>query len=90
MLYRELLTSELYKQRDDFQSFAGMQAEDLVDYLQILHGFQQTSSAEIEEKLSKQENSGAIPSAELDKYRIRLGKYSPHLSLAKTFWSKAK
>ncbi len=69
MLYRELLTSELYKQREDFQTFAGRQAGDLVDYLQILHGFQQTSSAEIEEKLSKQENSGAIPSAELDKYR---------------------
>ncbi len=69
MLYRELLTNELYKQRDDFQSFAETQAGDLVDYLQILHGFQQTSTAEIKEKLSKQENSGAIPSAELDKYR---------------------
>jgi hypothetical protein len=34
-----------------------------------LHEFQQTSSAEISEKLSKLENSGALPSTELDKHR---------------------
>jgi hypothetical protein len=69
MLYRELLTSELHNQRADFQRFAETQASDLIDYLHVLHELQQTPSAEINEKLSKRENSGALPSEELDKYR---------------------
>jgi hypothetical protein len=69
MLYRELLTSELHNQRADFQRFAETQASDLTAYLHILHELQQTSSAEIYEKLSRLENSGALPSAELDKHR---------------------
>ena len=57
MLYRELLTSELHNQRHDFQHFAETQASDLTAFLHILHELQQTASAEINEKLSKQENS---------------------------------
>ena len=69
MIHRELLTSELHKQRGDFQSFAETQAGDLVDYLHVLRELQQTSSAEINEKLGMRESSGAMPSAELDKHR---------------------
>lgn len=70
MIYRELLTSELHNQRADFQRFAQSQASDLTGYLHVLQQLQQTSSAEINEKLSKLESSGALPSAELDKFQI--------------------
>ena len=69
MLFRELLTSELHKQRTDFQRFAETQASDLTDYLRVLHELQQTSSAEILEKLNGRENTGALVSAELDKHQ---------------------
>jgi hypothetical protein len=69
MLYRELLTSELHKQRGDFQQFAETQAGDLVDYLHVLHELQQTSSAEINEKLRSRESSGALPSNEIDRHQ---------------------
>ncbi len=69
MLFRELLTSELHKQRTDFQRFAETQASDLTDYLHVLHRLQQTPSAEILAKLNGRENTGALVSAELDKYQ---------------------
>ncbi|MDQ6788569.1 MAG: DNA double-strand break repair nuclease NurA [Acidobacteriota bacterium] len=69
MLFRELLTNELHNQRADFQRFAESQASDLTAYLHVLRELQQTSSAEINEKLSKRENSGALPSAEIDKHQ---------------------
>jgi NurA domain len=69
MLFRELLTSELHNQRADFQRFAETQASDLTAYLHVLHQLQQTASAEINDKLTKLENTGAIPSIELDKYQ---------------------
>ena len=69
MLYRELLTAELHGQREDFQRFAETQASDLTAYLHILYGLQQTSSAEINEKLAKKENSGALLSDEIDRHR---------------------
>lgn len=69
MLYRELLTNELHNQRGDFQRFADSQAIDLKAYLHALSELQQTSSAEVLGKLSARENSGALPSAELDKHK---------------------
>ncbi len=69
MIHRELLTSELHNQRHDFQRFAETQASDLTAYLHVLHELQQTTSAEINEKLAKLENSGALPSAELDEHQ---------------------
>lgn len=69
MIHRELLTSELHNQRQDFQRFAESQASDLTTYLRVLQKLQQTSSAKINEILSKLENSGALTSAELDQYQ---------------------
>ncbi len=69
MLYRELLTNELQNQRNDFRSFAENQSSDLTAYLHVLYELQQTSSAEIDEKLAKRENTGAIVSPELDKHQ---------------------
>ncbi len=66
MLYRELLTNELDKQRDDFQRFAESQASDLTDYLHRLKQLNQTPYAEIQEKLTDK-NAGAIPSGELER-----------------------
>jgi len=64
MLYRELLTSELENQRDDFKRFALDRAKDLTEYLEKLARFCQTSYAEIAALLEGAENCGAIPSPE--------------------------
>ena len=66
MLFRELLTDELNKQREEFSQFARSQADDLDDYLQKLGRLSAKSHREIEEKLGKEENVGALPSEELD------------------------
>ncbi len=68
MLYRELLTNELDKQRDDFRRFADTQADDLADYQTKLNELNQTSLAEIIEKLANKD-AGAIPSDELERQR---------------------
>ncbi len=60
MLYRELLSSELHSQRQDFQRFAETQASDLTAYLHVLHELQQTSSAEVLEKLKRLEKFRCI------------------------------
>lgn len=65
MLYRELLTTELDKQRDDFQRFAASQAGDLESYIQKLHRLNQMLYAEIRQKLVSG-NACAIPSDELE------------------------
>lgn len=66
MLYRELLSNELHKQREDFARFAETQTSDLAEYLETLQKISNLSSAEIMEKISHTENSGAIPSEEFD------------------------
>ncbi|MGI8494428.1 MAG: DNA double-strand break repair nuclease NurA, partial [Pyrinomonadaceae bacterium] len=64
MLYRELLTTELDKQREDFQRFAESQAGDLKTYLAGLRLLSETDYAEICRKLADK-NAGALPSNEL-------------------------
>ena len=68
MLYRELLTNELDKQRDDFQRFAESQASDLKDYLHRLNELNQTAYAELQKKLTDK-NAGAIPSDEFERLK---------------------
>ncbi|MGI8786749.1 MAG: DNA double-strand break repair nuclease NurA [Pyrinomonadaceae bacterium] len=65
MLYRELLTTELDKQRDDFRRFAQSQASDLSEYLHKLKQLNETPFTEICKKLADK-NAGAIPSGELE------------------------
>ncbi|HEY0428540.1 MAG TPA: DNA double-strand break repair nuclease NurA [Pyrinomonadaceae bacterium] len=69
MLYRELLTDELNKQREEFARFAAEQTSDLGDYVQRLARLESFSHEEIAEALAGHENCGARPSAELDKAR---------------------
>ena len=64
MLYRELLTSELENQREDFRRFALEQTKDLTEYLEKLSRFCRRSYAEIAALLEGAENCGAIPSEE--------------------------
>ncbi len=68
MLYRELLTTELDKQRDDFRRFSQSQASDLTEYLHKLEQLNQTPYAEIQKRLADK-NAGAIPSDELDRLK---------------------
>ncbi len=70
MLFRELLTDELNKQREEFSQFARSQADDLDDYLQKLVRLSEKSHAEIEQKFATEENIGALPSAEFDAAKI--------------------
>ena len=62
MLYRELLTTELDKQRTDFQRFSATQSSDLTAYLEKLEKLCRTPSAEIGERLQNIEAPGALPS----------------------------
>lgn len=66
MLYRELLTNELDKQRADFQRFSDTQFSDLTAYLEKLENLCQMPSREIWTRLRDREAAGALPSAELD------------------------
>src|SRR5687767_11835302 len=65
MLYPELLTSELHKQREDFQRYASEQSSDLEFYLGALQRLELTDFAELEKNLSRFENVGARPADEL-------------------------
>src|SRR5215213_4838437 len=64
MLYRELLTTELENQREDFKRFALDQSKDLAEYLEKLARFCRTPYAEINALLERVENCGAVPSEE--------------------------
>lgn len=66
MLYRELLTVELNKQREEFTQFAQSQAGDLGDYVQKLTRFNEKSYAEIFAQLSDAHDCGAIASEEVN------------------------
>lgn len=67
MLYRELLTGALHNQREEFKNFAVAQESDLNYYLETLEKLSQISSVEVSQKISGNENAGAVPSEELDK-----------------------
>lgn len=68
MLYRELLTIELDKQREDFRRFAESQAGDLESYLGKLHLLTQTPYAEARQNLLSR-NAGAIPADEFERLK---------------------
>ncbi|CAN5768066.1 DNA double-strand break repair nuclease NurA [soil metagenome] len=67
MLYRELLTSELHNQREDFRRYALEQSSDLEFYFDALKKLGKENFAELEKNLFAHDNAGAIPADELDK-----------------------
>lgn len=66
MLFRELLTDEFNKQREEFRQFAKSQAGDLDDYVLKLSLFTEKSFAEIFRKLADAQDCGAITSEEIN------------------------
>lgn len=65
MLFRELLTDQLHKQREDFQRYAREQSGDLEFYLGALERLVAADYAELEKTMRENENAGAVPSLEL-------------------------
>lgn len=66
MLYRELLTDELNKQRAEFTRFAQSQAGDLDYYVGKLARFSEKSNAEVSGILDDCADCGAMPSEEMN------------------------
>ena len=66
MLYKELLTDELKKQREDFQVYAREQAIDLTFYLNALRELETIDFSALQTKLANFANIGAIPAEELN------------------------
>ena len=66
MLYKELLTDELKKQREDFQIYAREQATDLDFYFKNLRELEELNFAELQTRLAQFENVGARPAEELN------------------------
>lgn len=66
MLFRELLTDELNRQREDFTRFAKSQAGDLDDYVRKIGRFAGKSYAEIFGILGDCGDCGAMPSEEMN------------------------
>ncbi|MBS1795625.1 MAG: DNA double-strand break repair nuclease NurA [Acidobacteria bacterium] len=69
MLFKELLTDELNRQREEFRQFARSQAGDLEFYADELERFGAIDYAEIRRKLGEQYDCGALPSEELARAR---------------------
>ena len=67
MIYRELLTKELIAKRGEFLSFTEQQSGEFAGYLKILETLEEFSSAEIRERVLRNESSAAIPSHEFDR-----------------------
>jgi len=66
MLYRELLTSELHNQREDFRRYAFEQSTDLEFYADALSKLERENFPALVERLFEKENAGAIPADELE------------------------
>ncbi len=76
MIFRELLANQLKEKKADFTSFSNEQRDSLSVYLEKIQRLEQVSLVEISERLKYKLETGAMPSAELDKYKklsIRFG-----------------
>ena len=69
MLYRELLTSELHNQREDFRRYALEQSTDLEFYFDALKKLEKENFSALEKNLFAHENAGAIPANEIELYK---------------------
>jgi hypothetical protein len=69
MLFRELLIQELNLRREDFASFAENQHDELESYLSLLTELSSQTKAEVQQRLGKKEDVGAVPSVELDRFQ---------------------
>ncbi len=69
MIFRELLANQLDEKKVDFTEFSLAQRDSLEVYLSKIQRLEKTSLKEIERRFEAQAETGAMPSAELDKYK---------------------
>jgi NurA domain len=69
MIFRELLAKQLEQKKSDFTEFSREQRDALEVYLSKIQRLEQTSVAEIKERLKYKEETGAMPSDELDLHK---------------------
>lgn len=69
MIFRELLAKQLEEKKSDFATFSHAQCESLEVYLHKIQRLEQTSVEELQERFKYKEETGAMPSVELNKYK---------------------
>lgn len=69
MIFRELLANQLEEKKFDFTSFSHAQRDSLEVYLNKIKRLEQTSIEEIQQRFEDKEETGAMPSVELAKYK---------------------
>ncbi len=69
MIFRELLANQLDEKKSEFTEFSIAQHDSLEVYLSKIKRLEQTSIEEINKRFERTEETGAMPSVELNKYR---------------------
>lgn len=69
MIFRELLANQLTEKQADFTEFSDSQRDSLKVYLEKIKLLEQTKIEEIQKKFELKEETGAMPSAELSKFK---------------------
>lgn len=69
MIFRDLLANQLEEKKSDFTEFSIAQSDSLEVYLLKIQRLEKTSVEEIEERFKYKEETGAMPSVELNKYK---------------------
>lgn len=69
MIFRELLAKQLEEKKTEFTQFSIAQRDSLEVYLHKIQRLEQTSVEEIQERFKYKEETGAMPSVELNKYK---------------------
>lgn len=69
MIFRELLANQLAEKKNDFTEFSDAQRDSLEIYLSKIKRLEQTSVEEIQKRFELKDETGAMPSVELSKYK---------------------
>ncbi|HRH43535.1 MAG TPA: DNA double-strand break repair nuclease NurA [Pyrinomonadaceae bacterium] len=69
MIFRELLANQLTEKKNDFTEFSDAQRDSLEIYLSKIKRLEQTSVEEIQKRFELKDETGAMPSVELSKYK---------------------
>lgn len=69
MIFRDLLVNQLEEKKTEFTEFSIAQSDSLEVYLSKIQRLEKISIEEIEERFRYKEETGAMPSVELDKYK---------------------
>lgn len=69
MIFRELLANQLVEKKNDFTEFSDAQRDSLEIYLSKIQRLEKTSVEELQKRFQFKEETGAMPSVELSKYK---------------------